>query len=69
MPYVIIDGVRMNTSQKRFTKLRWESDKEEKNDFNLTEKYVCGAYDPHNHFHTNDANRFKAAGPSAYKLK
>ena len=40
-----------------FTKLNSTADKE--NDFNLIEKYVCAAYDPHNRFHTNDINRLR----------
>ena len=29
----------------------------EENDLNLTEKYVCVAYDPYNRFNANDVNR------------
>ena len=36
-----------------FTKLSWTPDKVEENHLNLTEKYVCAAYEPHNRFHTD----------------
>ena len=42
-----------------FTKLSWKPDKVEENDLNLIEILVCAAYDPHNHFHTNDVNRLR----------
>ena len=31
----------------------------EENDLNLSRKYVCDAYDPHNCFHINDINRLR----------
>ena len=31
----------------------------EENDLNLTEKYVCVAYDPYNRFNANDVNRLR----------
>ena len=31
----------------------------DENEFNLIEKYVCAAYDPHNRFRTSDVNRLR----------
>ena len=41
------------------TKLSWTLDKVDENEFNLIEKYVCAAYDPHNHFRTSGVNRLR----------
>ena len=38
-------------------KLSWTLDKVEENEFNLIEKYVCAAYDPHNCFRTRYVSR------------
>ena len=42
-----------------FTKLSWTPDKVEENDFNLIEKYVCAACDPHNRVHMSHVNRLR----------
>ena len=41
------------------TKLSWTPDKVEEKYFNLIEKYVRAAYDPHNYFHKKNGNRLR----------
>ena len=54
-----MNGARTPTSLKLSLNLVGTPDNMEEDYLNLTEKYVCAAYDPHNRFHTNNISRLQ----------